>query len=67
MRKLTFLLALLCILALAGAAQAVTLEQGWYAQIRGVLMEVYDQDGAPIPWGGGLQHPSRDVWAIPGH
>ena len=50
-RKGVFLIVLLCIVALAGAAHAVTLEQGWYAQIRGVSMEVYDQDGVPIPWG----------------
>ena len=52
-RKGVFLIVMLCILAVAGAAHAVTLEQGWYAQIRTMMIMVYDQDGVPIPWGGG--------------
>ncbi len=45
MRRAVFLIVLLCILALAGTAHAVTLEQGWYAQVRSVDL-IYRSVGA---------------------
>ncbi len=45
MRRAVFLIVLLCILVLAGIAHAVTLEQGWYAQIRSIYCDGHSEQG----------------------
>lgn len=42
MRRAVFVAVLLCILALAGTARAVTLDQGWYAWFGGAYLQVTD-------------------------
>ena len=51
MRRAVVLFAVLCLLAAAAAAHAVTLEQGWYAQLRSVGAAYTDVYGSLHTWG----------------
>ena len=53
MRRKAVVLAVFCLLVFAGGAHAVTLEQGWYAQIRGVDVYVYTDPYGSVELRGG--------------